>query len=104
MHFASDRQPHKYLITQFFMGRKLFLLPNQQCQGIEGITEKWGKKNRWRLAIHVNRQRSLKQMLMDNGLALMSRVTWTYKSMALIFHQPNTDLGCDGFGHHVVYL
>jgi len=32
LHLAPDRLPHQHLITQFFTGRMLFLMPNQQCQ------------------------------------------------------------------------
>jgi len=32
LHLGPDRYPHQYLITQFFTGRMLFLMPNQQHQ------------------------------------------------------------------------
>ena len=38
MHFAPDRQSHQHLITQYFTGRVLFLMPNQQCQSTEGTS------------------------------------------------------------------
>jgi len=37
LHLAPDRQPHQHLITNFFTGRMLFLVPNQQCQSTEGM-------------------------------------------------------------------
>ena len=37
-HLTPDRQPCQHLITQFFTGRMLFLMPNQQCQTTEGLT------------------------------------------------------------------
>jgi len=37
LHFAPDRQPHQHLITQFFMGRMLLLMPNQQLQSTEEV-------------------------------------------------------------------
>jgi len=40
LHLASDRQPHQHLITQFFTGWMLFLLPNKQCQSTEGMSTK----------------------------------------------------------------
>ena len=36
LHLASDREPCQHLITQFFTGQILFLMPNQQCQSTEG--------------------------------------------------------------------
>jgi len=33
--YAPDRQPHQHRITQFFTGWVLFMMPNQQCRGIE---------------------------------------------------------------------
>jgi len=37
LHLAADRKPHQHPITHFFIGRLLFLMPNQQCQSTEGI-------------------------------------------------------------------
>ena len=40
LHLAPASQPHQHLlITQFFTGRMLFLMPNQQCQSTEGKSE-----------------------------------------------------------------
>jgi len=36
LHLAPGRQPHQHLISQFFAGRMLCLMPNQQCQSTEG--------------------------------------------------------------------
>jgi len=36
LHLAPDRWPCQHLITQFFTGWMLFLLPNQQRQSTEG--------------------------------------------------------------------
>jgi len=36
LHLLADRQPCLHLITQFFIGRMLFLAPNQQRQSSEG--------------------------------------------------------------------
>jgi len=36
LYLAPDRKPHQHLITEFFTGRMLFLMPNQQCQSTEG--------------------------------------------------------------------
>jgi len=36
LHFAPDRQPHQYPITQFLTGWMLFLLSDEQCQRTEG--------------------------------------------------------------------
>ena len=32
LHLTPGRQPHQHLIIQFYTGRTLFLMPNQQCQ------------------------------------------------------------------------
>jgi len=36
--YANNLHPglHKHLITQFFTGQMLFLMPNKQCQSTEG--------------------------------------------------------------------
>jgi len=36
LRLASDIKPHQHLITQFFTGRMLILMPNQQSQRTEG--------------------------------------------------------------------
>jgi len=38
LHLTPDRQPCQHLITHFLTGWMLFLMPNQQCQSAEGIT------------------------------------------------------------------
>jgi len=35
LHLPSDRQPHHHLVTYFFTGRMLFLMPNKQSQSTE---------------------------------------------------------------------
>ena len=37
LQLAPDTQPRQHLISQFFTGWMLFLMPNQQCQSTEGI-------------------------------------------------------------------
>jgi len=37
-HLTPDRQTRRHLITQFIIGRMLFLRQNQQCQSTEGKT------------------------------------------------------------------
>jgi len=36
LHLTPERQWCQYLTTQFFTGRMLFLMPNQQCQSTVG--------------------------------------------------------------------
>jgi len=36
LYLAPDRSPRQHLITQFFTGWSLFLMPSQQCQSTEG--------------------------------------------------------------------
>jgi len=36
LHLAADRQPCQHLITQFFAGRMLFLMPSQQFPSTAG--------------------------------------------------------------------
>jgi len=36
LHLALDRQPYQHLITQFFTGWMLFLMPSQQYESTEG--------------------------------------------------------------------
>jgi len=37
LHLTADRWPRHYLITRFFTGRMLFLMPNQHCQSTVAI-------------------------------------------------------------------
>jgi len=36
LHLTLDSKPHQHVIIQFFTGRVLFLMPNQQYQSTEG--------------------------------------------------------------------
>jgi len=36
LHLTLDRYPYQHLISKFFAGWILFLMPNQQCQSTEG--------------------------------------------------------------------